>query len=85
MELTILIQTCPGVRLATALLIGSDLWGFVATATVDLTNVIAATNKVQPYYAVPIRWLLLQDFPYTRYANWPSTLVCFSDLSLCLT
>lgn len=83
-ELMILHQTTTSVRLATALLIGSELWGFVAPATVDLTAVITATNKVQPYYAVPTRWMLLEDFPYTRYVHMVSGLTCFIDLNLCL-
>ncbi|KAI0269909.1 nonribosomal peptide synthetase 12 [Gloeopeniophorella convolvens] len=59
------IETCPQVKVAVALLIESELWGFVTPANVDIDEVIAAASKVQPYYAVPTQFLALQEFPYT--------------------
>lgn len=51
---------------ATAVLVGSDLWGFVTPSTVDLDLVRTATAKFQPPYAVPSRFLALENFPMTR-------------------
>ncbi|RDB23709.1 Nonribosomal peptide synthetase sirP [Hypsizygus marmoreus] len=54
------------VRNAVALLIGTELWGFVTPATVDVDVVRQATAKTQPYYAVPTQFLALDEFPMTR-------------------
>lgn len=60
-----LSQTCPEVTVAAALLIDSQLWGFVTPANVDVKEVLAAAAKVQPYYAVPTQILALDQFPTT--------------------
>ncbi|KAH9891683.1 nonribosomal peptide synthetase 12 [Cubamyces lactineus] len=59
------MQTCPAVKNATALLIESELWGFVTPATVNTEEVKAAAAVVQPYYAVPTQYITMDDFPYT--------------------
>ncbi|KAI0770264.1 nonribosomal peptide synthetase 12 [Fomes fomentarius] len=59
------MQTCATVKNATALLIGSELWGFVTPDSVNVDAVIAAASLVQPYYAVPTQYITLNDFPYT--------------------
>lgn len=49
-----------------ALLVGTELWGFITPANVDLSYVLSATAKVQPYYAVPSQYLAVNDFPTTK-------------------
>lgn len=58
-------QTCHGVVSAVALLIDSELWGFVTPVAVNTDAVAEATQKVQPYYAVPTRWATLPELPHT--------------------
>lgn len=48
-----------------ALLIESELWGFVTPVTVNTDVVAEATRKIQPYYAVPTRWITLDELPHT--------------------
>ncbi|KAF8508109.1 putative nonribosomal peptide synthetase [Hysterangium stoloniferum] len=60
------MRTHSTVREAVAVLIGTELWGFVTPANVDLDCVRAATAKIQPYYAVPSQYLSLDEFPMTR-------------------
>ncbi|TFY80212.1 hypothetical protein EWM64_g3797 [Hericium alpestre] len=60
------METCTDVKLAVALLVDSELWGFVTPANTDVSAVIAAASKVQPYYAVPTRFLALDEFPRTK-------------------
>ena len=52
-------------KVAVALLVNSELWGFVAPANVKEEDVIEATKKVQPYYAVPTRYMMLAELPHT--------------------
>ncbi|KAH9922827.1 nonribosomal peptide synthetase 12 [Epithele typhae] len=59
------MQTCKSVKHATALLVGSELWGFVTPCTVKTEAVSAAASIIQPYYAVPTNYLAMDDFPYT--------------------
>ncbi|KAI0355003.1 nonribosomal peptide synthetase 12 [Trametes cingulata] len=59
------MQTCASVKNATALLIESELWGFVTPVTVKVEAVKAAASLVQPYYAVPTQYITMDDFPYT--------------------
>ncbi|KAG7088573.1 hypothetical protein E1B28_012552 [Marasmius oreades] len=57
----------PPVTNALALLLPpGDLWGFVTPSTVSIPAVEAATKEIQPYYAVPTKWLALDDFPMTK-------------------
>lgn len=60
------LQTYEPVRNAVALLVGTELWGFITPSTVDLSLVRAATAIVQPYYAVPSQYLAIDNFPTTR-------------------
>ncbi|KZT42672.1 nonribosomal peptide synthetase 12 [Sistotremastrum suecicum HHB10207 ss-3] len=59
------MQTCSAITGAVALLIGTELWGFVTPAEVEVELVKAATARVQPYYAVPTRYITLESFPHT--------------------
>ena len=43
----------------------SELWGFVTPATVKTEPVVAAASLIQPYYAVPTKFIAMDDFPYT--------------------
>lgn len=60
------MRTYEPVRNAVALLVGTELWGFITPSTVDLSLVRAAAAVVQPYYAVPSQYLAVDDFPTTR-------------------
>jgi hypothetical protein len=55
----------PGVKVATAILIDQELWGFFAPDTASVEDVKAATSKVQPHYAVPTKFVGLDKFPET--------------------
>ncbi|KAG6817697.1 hypothetical protein H0H92_002922, partial [Tricholoma furcatifolium] len=57
--------TTPGVKVATAILIKGELWGFFAPANIKVDDVKAATSRVQPHYAVPTKYVALDDFPET--------------------
>ncbi|KAK7056764.1 hypothetical protein VNI00_002481 [Paramarasmius palmivorus] len=59
------METCPGVKVAIALLIDDNLWGFVTPSSVDQVAVTTAAAKIQPYYAVPTRVLTMDEFPKT--------------------
>ncbi|GFZ52166.1 hypothetical protein JCM24511_09939 [Saitozyma sp. JCM 24511] len=59
------MQTCSGVDLAVALLVGSELWGFVTPETATGEAVQEATARLQPYYAVPAKYIALPRFPHT--------------------
>ena len=61
-------QTHPEVRAATALLINDELWGIFTPEHIDIEEVRSKTAKIQPYYAVPTKFLPLPSFPQTRYA-----------------
>lgn len=65
-------QTHPDVRDAVALLIGTELWGLITPSAasdkdldLDIPAIRAATAALQPYYAVPTRWLVLPALPMT--------------------
>jgi len=58
-------KTCAGVQVAVALLVDSELWGFVTPAAVKEEDVIEATKKVQPYYAVPTKFMTMAELPHT--------------------
>lgn len=62
-------QTCSSVQVAVAVLIDTELWGFVTPESVVVADVIAATQKVQPYYAVPTRFKILSELPHTRFVQ----------------
>ncbi|KAK7056680.1 hypothetical protein VNI00_002397 [Paramarasmius palmivorus] len=51
---------------ALALLIDTQLVGFVTPSTVDTELVRAAAAEIQPYYAVPTRFIAIDDFPMTK-------------------
>jgi len=59
------METFPQVKVAAALLIGAELWGFLTPKDVDIEAVKAAAAKVQPYYAVPTRFMTMEVFPQT--------------------
>lgn len=60
------MQTYSPVRNAVALLVDTELWGFLTPSTLDLAAVRTATAKVQPYYATPSQYIALDVFPMTR-------------------
>ncbi|RDB22102.1 Linear gramicidin synthase subunit C [Hypsizygus marmoreus] len=59
------METTPGVKVAAAILIEGELWGFYAPAAVSVEDVKAATSRVQPHYAVPTKYISLENFPET--------------------
>ena len=61
------MNSCPGVTSSCALLIGDELWGFYESPGVDVLpeEVKEATAKIQPYYAVPCRYMALPAVPLT--------------------
>ncbi|KAJ7150988.1 putative nonribosomal peptide synthetase, partial [Mycena crocata] len=60
------MMTHEAVGTAVALLVGTELWGFVTPSTVDLLQVRDATASIQPYHAVPTQYLAIDDFPMTK-------------------
>ncbi|KAF8151294.1 putative nonribosomal peptide synthetase [Crassisporium funariophilum] len=60
------MHTLPTVRNGVALLIDSELWGFVTPETVDLSRLRGAIAQTQPSYAVPKHFYAMEDFPLTR-------------------
>jgi hypothetical protein len=58
-------QATPGVKVAVALLIKDELWGFFTPETVDIEEVKVTTERSQPYYAVPTKYIKLPDFAKT--------------------
>ncbi|KAF7306480.1 Nonribosomal peptide synthetase 12 [Mycena indigotica] len=60
------MRTHEPVHSAVALLVGTELWGFITPSTVDLSQVRDATAAVQPYHAVPTQYLALDEFPMTK-------------------
>ena len=60
------LQTCKGVKVATALLIEGELWGFHTPGHANDQEIKAAATKIQPYYAVPTQYYALPEFPHTR-------------------
>ncbi|KAG5636713.1 hypothetical protein H0H81_007109 [Sphagnurus paluster] len=59
------METTPGVKVATAILIAGELWGFYAPKSVPEEDVKAATSRVQPHYAVPSHFVSVDKFPET--------------------
>lgn len=59
------METTPGVKLAAAVLIEGELWGFFIPPSVGINAVKASTSRVQPYYAVPTKYIPLTKFPAT--------------------
>ena len=58
-------QSTPGVEHAVALLINTELWGFVTPETVNIDDVKTTTAVSQPYYAVPTKYRKMHEFPKT--------------------
>ncbi|OBZ71566.1 Bacitracin synthase 3 [Grifola frondosa] len=48
-----------------AMQVNAELWGFVTPAIVKSESVMAAASLVQPYYAVPTRFIAMDEFPHT--------------------
>ncbi|KAF9260478.1 amino acid adenylation domain-containing protein [Marasmius fiardii PR-910] len=59
------MESCPGVKIAIAILIDGSLWGFVTPKSTEQATVIAHLSKTQPYYAIPVRILALDEIPKT--------------------
>ncbi|KAK7046888.1 Nonribosomal peptide synthetase 12 [Favolaschia claudopus] len=60
------MRTHDAVQNAVALLVNTELWGFITPSTVDLSQVRDATAAVQPYHAVPTQYLAIDEFPMTK-------------------
>jgi acyl-CoA synthetase (AMP-forming)/AMP-acid ligase II len=60
------IQTHEPVKSAVALLVDTELWGFVTPSTVDLAQVRDAAARIQAYHAVPTQYLAIDSFPMTK-------------------
>lgn len=58
-------KSSPGISVGAALLIENVLWGFVAPDTVKSETVLADAAKIQPYYAVPARLMVIPELPKT--------------------
>lgn len=65
------ISQCAGVASSAALFDTDrkELWGFYSPSSVRESDVRAAVARVQPYYAVPRRFLGLETMPLTRFAQ----------------
>ncbi|KAG5653702.1 hypothetical protein H0H81_011282 [Sphagnurus paluster] len=59
------METTPGVKLAAAILIDGELWGFFFPPDIGEDIVKASASRVQPYYAVPTKYIPLKKFPTT--------------------
>lgn len=59
------MQTSPEVDLAVCLLVETELWAFITPSSASSELVRADTSRIQPYYAVPTRYLPLDDLPQT--------------------
>ncbi|GJJ13343.1 hypothetical protein Clacol_007595 [Clathrus columnatus] len=59
------METCYEVKVAVSLLIGTELWGFLTPSDVDVEKVKASASQIQPYYAVPTKYITMQEFPHT--------------------
>ncbi|GLB38322.1 putative adenylate-forming reductase, a natural product biosynthesis enzyme that resembles non-ribosomal peptide synthetases, yet serves to modify one substrate, rather than to condense two or more building blocks [Lyophyllum shimeji] len=59
------MEHCPGVKVAAAILMDGELWGFFSPSTVLTEDVKSATARVQPYYATPTHFVPLDGFPET--------------------
>ncbi|KAJ7587442.1 hypothetical protein C8J56DRAFT_890368 [Mycena floridula] len=55
----------PDVTTAVTLLVNGELCGFLCPGEVDLAAVRAQVQKTQPYYAVPTRYIALDEWPTT--------------------
>ncbi|KAG6832066.1 hypothetical protein H0H92_005488 [Tricholoma furcatifolium] len=58
--------TTPGIKLAAAILLEDNLWGFFVPPSVEIDDVKASTSRVQPYYGVPTKYIPLTEFPMTK-------------------
>ena len=47
----------------------TELWGFVTPHDVTAEDVVCATKKIQPYYAVPTRFKFMSELPHTTYVG----------------
>ncbi|KAF8551496.1 acetyl-CoA synthetase-like protein [Imleria badia] len=59
------LQNHPGVTQAVALLVDDVLWGVFCPANLDITAIRGAAAESIPYYAVPTRFLPLDNLPST--------------------
>lgn len=59
------MASAPGVSRACALLIDGEIHGFAVPANQNADAILEHTRKLQPYYAVPSRLHLLDEFPTT--------------------
>ena len=60
------IASCPGVILSAAVLVNDELHGFYTPACVSSEEVRKRVRMTQPYYAVPKRFIGLEEMPLTK-------------------
>ncbi|KIJ64880.1 hypothetical protein HYDPIDRAFT_153739 [Hydnomerulius pinastri MD-312] len=60
------LQSYREVTQAVALLVDKVLWGIICPSHLDLSAVRSAASEVMPYYAVPTRFLPLDQLPKTK-------------------
>ncbi|KAK2752695.1 hypothetical protein FQN54_008073 [Arachnomyces sp. PD_36] len=60
------LRSCPGVSSAVALMVGSQLCGFVTPSTCNSNQLRREMKLRQPYYAVPSFFQCLEKFPETQ-------------------
>ncbi|KAL2840349.1 hypothetical protein BJX68DRAFT_279020 [Aspergillus pseudodeflectus] len=59
------LASCPGVQQATALMVGGELVGVLTPKTCSIWSVTEHLKSKLPYYAIPTRWHILDEFPLT--------------------
>ncbi|KAF6835330.1 AMP-binding enzyme [Colletotrichum plurivorum] len=59
------LNSCPVVSRATALLIGTEIHGFVAPKDCDIDTIQVHIRARQPYYAIPTKFHFLDALPLT--------------------
>jgi acyl-coenzyme A synthetase/AMP-(fatty) acid ligase len=83
-ERLFVFQTHEHAKSAVALLVGTELWGFISPSTVDLSLVRDATAKIQAYHAVPTQYLAIDEFPTTKNGKVDKrALVVFAEGQFC--
>ncbi|KAL2809216.1 hypothetical protein BJX63DRAFT_435352 [Aspergillus granulosus] len=59
------LASCPGVQRATALMVAGELTGILTPKACSIETVKECLKLKLPYYAIPARWHILDEFPLT--------------------